>query len=64
MYNCMTDEKQNHMFDKQAKLRLMNLADKTIKDFTPAFYERRGIINVPSRSTASKKITFVSYSVP
>ena len=59
----ITDEKQNHLFGKQVKLRLMNLADKTIRDLTPVFYGGQGTINVPSWSADSKKIAFVSYSV-
>ena len=59
----ITDEKQSHLFGKQVKLRLMNLADKTIKDLTPVFYGGQGTINVPSWSADSKKIAFVSYSV-
>jgi TolB protein len=59
----ITDEKQSHLFGKQVKLRLMNLADKTIKDGTPVFYGGQGTINVPSWNAASTKIAFVSYSV-
>jgi len=59
----ITDEKQNHLFGKQVKLRLMDLTDKTIRDLTPVFYGGQGTINVPSWSADSKKIAFVSYSV-
>lgn len=58
-----TDEKQNHLFGKSVKLRLMDLHTKAIKDLTPVFYGGQGTINVPSWSADSKKIAFVSYSV-
>jgi TolB protein len=59
----ITDEKQSHLFGKQVKLRLMNLADKSIRDLTPVFFGGQGTINVPSWSADSKKIAFVSYSI-
>jgi TolB protein len=58
-----SDEKQAHLFGKQVKLRLLNLATKEIKDLTPVFFGGQGTINVPSWSTDSKKISFVSYSI-
>jgi len=59
----VSDEKQQHLFGKQVKLRLMNLATKQIKDLTPVFFGGQGTINVPSWSPDSKKIAFVSYSI-
>jgi Periplasmic component of the Tol biopolymer transport system len=59
----ISDEKQNHLFGKQVKLRLMNLENRSIKDITPVFFGGQGTINVPSWSPDSKKIAFVSYSV-
>ena len=58
-----SDQKQNHLFGKQVKLRVMDLETKEIKDLTPVFYGGQGTINVPSWSPDSKKIAFVSYSV-
>jgi TolB protein len=58
-----TDEKQNHPFGKNVKLRLMDLTTKGIKDITPVFYGGAGTINTPSWSPDNKKIAFVSYSV-
>lgn len=58
-----SDEKQQHLFGKQVKLRLMTLKDKSIRDLTPVFYGGQGTINVPSWSPDSKKVAFVSYSV-
>lgn len=59
----ISDEKQSHLFGKQVKLRLMNLADTSIRDLTPVFFGGQGTINVPSWSADSKKIAFVSYSI-
>ena len=59
----LSDEKQQHLFGKQVKLRLMDLTTKAIRDLTPAFYGGQGTINVPSWSPDSKMIAFVSYSV-
>jgi TolB protein len=58
-----TDQKQNHPFGKDVKLRLINPKTKTVKDITPVFYGGAGTINTPSWSPDSKKIAFVSYSV-
>ncbi|WP_460471959.1 TolB family protein [Emticicia fontis] len=58
-----SDEKQNHLFGKNVKLRLMDLKTKAIKDITPVFFGGQGTINVPSWSADSKKIAFVSYLV-
>ncbi|MEY2793395.1 MAG: hypothetical protein RJA76_1387 [Bacteroidota bacterium] len=59
----LSDEKQQHLFGKQVKLRLMNLQTKDIKDLTPVFFGGQGSINVPSWSSDSKKIAFISYKV-
>lgn len=59
----VSDEKQNHPFGKQVKLRLMHLETKEIRDITPVFFGGQGTINVPSWSPDSKKIAFVSYSI-
>lgn len=59
----IADQKQNHPFGKQVKLRLMNLETNEIKDITPEFLGGQGTINVPSWSPDSKKIAFVSYSI-
>jgi TolB protein len=58
-----TDEKQNHPFGKNVKLRLMDPKTKVVKDITPVFYGGAGTINTPSWSPDGKKIAFVSYSV-
>lgn len=58
-----SDEKQNHPFGKNVKLRLMNLKTRAITDVTSVFYGGSGTINSPSWAPDSKKIAFVSYSV-
>ena len=58
-----TDEKQNHPFGKNVKLRLMDPKTKVVKDITPVFYGGAGTINTPSWSPNSRKIAFISYSV-
>ena len=59
----LSDEKQSHLFGKQVKLRLMDLATKEIIDITPVFFGGQGTINVPSWSPDSKKLAFVAYSI-
>src|SRR6478736_729729 len=58
-----TDEKQNHPFGKNVKLRLMDIKTKTVKDITAIFFGGAGTINTPSWSPDSRKVAFVSYSV-
>lgn len=58
-----SDEKQNHSFGREVKLRLMNLKTRAIRDLTPVFYGGQGTINVPSWSPDSQRIAFISYSV-
>jgi len=58
-----TDEKQNHPFGKNVKLRLMDPKTKAVKDITPVFYGGAGTINTPSWSPDSRKIAYVGYSV-
>jgi TolB protein len=58
-----SDEKQNHLFGKDVKLRMINRKTREIKDITPVFFGGQGTINVPSWSPDSRKVAFVSYSV-
>jgi TolB protein len=58
-----SDQKQDHLFGKEVKLRLLNLATKTVRDLTPVFFGGQGTINVPSWSSDSRKIAFISYMV-
>jgi len=58
-----TDQKQNHPFGKDVKLRLMDVKTKAITDITPVFYGGAGTINTPSWAPDSKRVAFISYSV-
>lgn len=58
----MEDQKQEHPFGKDVRLRLMNLKDKSIKNLTDVFFGGQGTLNVPSWSPDSRKLAFVSYS--
>ncbi len=59
----LQDQGQGHPFGKDVKLRLMSLADGSIKDLTDVFYGGQGSINVPSWSPDSKQVAFVSYRI-
>ncbi|TWR31526.1 transporter [Mucilaginibacter pallidiroseus] len=58
-----SDEKQNHLFGKNVKLRLLNPVTKAIKDITPVFFGGQGTINVNSWAPDSRHLAFVSYIV-
>lgn len=58
-----SDQKQEHLFGKDVKLRLLDLKRKTIKDLSPVFFGGQGTINVSSWSPDSQKIAFISYLV-
>ncbi len=58
-----SDEKQNHLFGKNVKLRMMDRKTREIKDITTVFFGGQGTINVPSWSPDSKKVAFMSYAV-
>ncbi|MCY7349826.1 MAG: transporter [Cytophagaceae bacterium] len=59
----LEDQKGQHPFGKDVKLRLMDLKTRKIKDLTEVFYGGQGTINVPSWSPDSKQIAFVRYKV-
>ena len=56
------DQKQNHPFGKNVKLRLYNLITKSIEDITPTFIGGQGTINVSSWSPDGTKFAYISYS--
>lgn len=57
----LQDQKGQHPFGKDVKLRLFNTATKKSKDITPVFYGGQGTLNVHSWSPDGKKIAFVRY---
>jgi len=57
------DQRQDHPFGKDVKLRLMSLADRSISDLTPVFFGGQGTLNVPSWSADSKMVAFVCYRI-
>ncbi len=57
----MEDQKGQHPFGKDVKLRLMNLQTNEITDLTEVFFGGQGSFNVPSWSPDSKLVAFVSY---
>jgi TolB protein len=59
----LSDEKQEHLFGKDVRLRLLRLSDKSLQDLTPVFYGGQGTINVPSWSPDGSRVAFVAYRV-
>ncbi|WP_247236620.1 DUF5050 domain-containing protein [Telluribacter sp. SYSU D00476] len=57
----LEDQKGQHPFGKDVKLRLMNLETRQIKDLTDVFFGGQGTINVPSWSPDGRQIAFVTY---
>lgn len=59
----LEDQKANHPFGKDVKLRLMDLKTRQIQDLTDVFFGGQGTINVPSWSPDSKQLAFVTYKI-
>jgi TolB protein len=57
----LEDQKGQHPFGKDVKLRLMDLKTRQIRDLTPVFYGGQGTINVPSWSPDGRQLAFVRY---
>jgi len=55
------DQRQDHPFGRQVKLRLMDLRNRSVRDVTPPFFGGQGTINVPSWSPDSRRVAFVTY---
>lgn len=62
VYLCyINDQKEDHPFGQDVKLRLMDLKTLEISDLTEVFYGGQGTINVNSWSPDSTQLAFVSY---
>jgi Tol biopolymer transport system component len=59
----LQDQKGQHPFGKDVKLRLMDLSTRNIRDLTEVFFGGQGTINVPSWSPDGKRLAFVRYRV-
>ncbi len=59
----LEDQKGQHPFGKDVKLRHMDLKTRKIRDLTEVFYGGQGTINVPSWSPDGKRVAFVRYKV-
>jgi TolB protein len=57
----LEDQKGQHPFGKDVRLRLMNLATRKSTNLTDVFFGGQGTINVPSWSPDGKKVAFVTY---
>ncbi|MHA7131669.1 TolB family protein [Algoriphagus namhaensis] len=57
----LKDQKGQHPFGKDVKLRLIDVESKEIRDLTPIFYGGQGTINVHSWSPDGEWIAFVRY---
>lgn len=64
LLSYIEDQKEQHPFGRNVKLRLMNLQSGALSDLTDVFYGGQGTINVPSWSPDSKQLAFVSYKRP
>lgn len=61
----LEDQKGQHPFGKDVKLRLMDLrtSRRYVRDLTEVFFGGQGSINVPSWSPDSRRVAFVRYRV-
>jgi Tol biopolymer transport system component len=57
----LQDQKGQHPFGREVKLRSYDLETRTARDLTPVFFGGQGSFNVPSWSPDGTKIAFVKY---
>lgn len=58
----LEDQKGQHPFGRDVKLRVLDTETRQISDLTPVFYGGQGTLNVHSWSPDGKKIAFVKYT--
>ena len=58
----LEDQKGQHPFGRDVKLRILDMETRQIRDLTPVFYGGQGTLNVHSWSPDGKKIAFVKYT--
>jgi TolB protein len=57
----LEDQKGQHPFGKQVKLRIMDLKTFQTRDLSPVFYGGQGSFNVPSWSPDGKYLAYIRY---
>lgn len=57
----MHDQKGQHPFGREVKLRLFDLTTRNARDLTPVFFGGQGSFNVPSWSPDGAKVAYVRY---
>lgn len=60
----LEDQKGQHPFGKDVKIRLLDTTTLAVRNLTPVFYGGQGSLNVHSWSPDSKYIAFVRYVKP
>lgn len=58
----LEDQKGQHPFGREVKLRLLDTQTKQFRDLTPVFFGGQGSFNVHSWSPDGKKLAFVKYT--
>lgn len=58
----LEDQKGQHPFGRDVKLRVLNMETRQIRDLTTVFYGGQGTLNVHSWSPDGKKLAFVKYT--
>ncbi len=57
----MEDQKGQHPFGKDVKIKLLDVTTLATQDLTPVFYGGQGTLNVHSWSPDGKQLAFVRY---
>ena len=60
----LEDQKGQHPFGKDVRIRLLDTETLAVRDLTPVFYGGQGSLNIHSWSPDSKQIAFVRYIKP